>query len=68
MNYRIHTDAVKTNLIPPEVTCGQAVMKYTNEADVPNIAMFGMTARKWLELNPDNKGDVRDYATINELI
>ena len=68
MNYRIHTDAVKTYLIPLEVTREQAVMKYTNEADVPNIAMFGMTARKWRELTLEKNGDICDYATIIELI
>ena len=67
-NYRIHTDAIKENLIPNEVTREQAAMKYADEADVLNIAMFGMTARQWREQNPDKKGNIRDYANINELI
>ena len=68
INYRIHTDAIKSNLIPVEVTREQAAMKYAEEADVLNVAMFGMTAREWREANPDLKGNIRDYATINELI
>ena len=68
INYRIHTDAIKANLIPAEVTREQAVLKYADEADVLNIAMFGMTARQWREQNPDKKGNIRDYASINELI
>lgn len=68
INYRIHTDAIKANLTPAEVTREQAAMKYADEADVLNIAMFGMTARQWRDLNPDKKGNIRDYATINELI
>ena len=68
INYRIHTDAIKANLIPYEVTREQAAMKCADEADVLNIAMFGMTARLWREQNPDKKGNIRDYASINELI
>lgn len=68
INYRIHTDAIKANLIPSEITREQAAMKYADEADVLNIAMFGMTARQWREQNPDKKGNIRDYASINELI
>lgn len=68
INYRIHTDAIKHNLIPTEVTPMQASMIYSNEADVLNVAMFGVTARQWREANPDLKGNIRDYATINELI
>lgn len=68
LNYHIHTDAVKHNLIPLEVTPRQANMIYANEADVLNVAMFGMTAKEWRESNPDLKGNIRDYATINELI
>ena len=68
INYRIHTDAIKTNLIPAEVTREQAAMKYADEADVLNIAMFGMTAKQWREQNPEKKGNIRDYASINELI
>lgn len=68
INYRIHTDAIKQNLIPVEVTPKQASIIYANEADVLNVAMFGMTAKQWREANPDLKGNIRDYATINELI
>ena len=68
INYRIHTDAIKVNLIPAEVTREQAAMKYADEADVLNIAMFGMTAKQWREQNPEKKGNIRDYASINELI
>ena len=68
INYRIHTDAIKQNLIPTEVTSVQAGIIYANEADVLNVAMFGMTARQWREANPELKGNIRDYATINELI
>ena len=68
INYRIHTDAIKRNIIPEEVTPQQASIIYANEADVLNVAMFGMTARQWRETNPDKKGNIRDYATINELI
>ena len=68
INYRIHTDAIKQNLITVEVTPKQASVIYANEADVLNVAMFGMTAKQWREANPDLKGNIRDYATINELI
>lgn len=68
INYRIHTDAIKQNLIPQEVTSVQASIIYANEADVLNVAMFGMTAKQWQEANPELKGNIRDYATINELI
>lgn len=68
INYRIHTDAIKHNLIPAEVTPAQASIIYANEADVLNVAMFGVTAKQWREAHPDLKGNLRDYATINELI
>ena len=68
INYRIHTDAIKENLIPAEVTREQAAIKYADEADVLNIAMFGITAKQWRDANPDKKGNIRDYASINELI
>ena len=68
INYRIHTDAIKQNLIPMEVTPMQASIIYANEADVLNVARFGMTAKQWREANPEQKGNIRDYATINELI
>ena len=68
INYRIHTDAIKHNLIPAEITKAQASVIYANEADVLNMAMFGMTAKQWREANPALKGNIRDYASINELI
>ena len=68
INYRIHTDAIKSHLIPEEVTKEQANIIYAEEADVLNVAMFGITAKQWREANPELKGNIRDYATINELI
>ena len=68
INYRIHTDAIQKHLVPQEVTPQQAARIYAHEADVLNVAMFGMTAQEWREANPDLKGNIRDYATINELI
>ncbi|MBD5293702.1 MAG: KilA-N domain-containing protein [Bacteroides sp.] len=67
-NYRIHTDAIKQNLIPTKVTRAQASIIYANEADVLNVAIFGMTAKQWRDANPSIKGNIRDYASINELI
>jgi len=68
INYRIHTDAIKQNLIPTEVTAKQASIIYADEADMLNVAMFGMTAKMWREQHPELKGNIRDYASINELI
>lgn len=68
INYRIHTDAIKQNLIPPEVTSYQKSLIYADEADMLNVAMFGMTAKEWRDTHPDLKGNIRDYATINQLI
>ena len=68
INYHIHTDAIKQNLIPAELTREQINYVYANEADVLNMAMFGITAKHWRDANPDLKGNIRDYATINELI
>ena len=68
INYHIHTDAIKSHLIPAEITVAQASVIYAEEADVLNVAMFGMTAKQWREANPELKGNIRDYATINELI
>jgi len=68
LNYHIHTDAIKRNLIPAELTPYQTSVIYANEADVLNVAMFGITARQWRDANPDLNGNIRDYATINELI
>ena len=68
INYRIHTDAIKQNLIPQELTPQQKSFVYADEADMLNVAMFGKTAREWREENPDLKGNIRDYASINQLI
>ena len=68
INYRIHTDAIKQNLIPPELSPAQKSFVYADEADMLNVAMFGMTAKQWREANQDLKGNIRDYATINQLI
>jgi len=68
INYHIHTDAIKYNLIPAELTSQQTSIIYATEADVLNVALFGMTAKEWRESNPELKGNIRDYATINELI
>lgn len=68
VNYRIHTDAIKQNLIPAEVSEKQISFIYANEADVLNVALFGMTAKEWRDSNPELKGNIRDYATINQLI
>lgn len=68
INYRIHTDAIKQNLIPTEVSKFQASTIYANEADVLNVAMFGKTAKQWRDDYPDLKGNIRDHATVNELI
>ena len=68
INYKMHTSAVRNNLIPKEITSHQANIIYAEEADVLNVAMFGMTAKQWRDENPGLKGNIRDYATINELI
>jgi len=68
INYHIHTDAIKLNLIPTKLSHQQTSTIYANEADVLNIALFGMTAKDWREANPNLTGNIRDYATINELI
>mgnify|MGYP000969590923 CR=1 FL=1 len=68
LNYRIHTDAIKENLLPPELTLFQISMTYASEADVLNVALFGITAKQWKEKNPDKSGNVRDYATLNQLL
>ena len=62
INYRIHTDAISSNLLPPTLTPQQITYVYANEADVLNVALFGMTAKEWREKNPDLKGNIRDYA------
>ena len=68
VNYHIHTDAIKENLIPKELTSKQVSVIYASEADVLNVALFGMTAKQWRDNNPNLKGNIRDYASINELI
>jgi hypothetical protein len=68
INYHIHTDAVKTDLIPKILTAFEISLIYANEADVLNMALFGKTAKQWRDENPDKKGNIRDYAGINELI
>ena len=68
INYRIHTDAIKQNLVPKELTAADTSVIYASEADVLNMALFGITAKQWRETNPDLKGNIRDYATIIELI
>ena len=68
INYHIHTSAVGRHLIPPKVTADQVRYVYASEADMLNVALFGMTARQWRETNPDLDGNIRDYASINELI
>lgn len=68
INYKIHTDAIKKNLIPKELTKYETSIVYAEEADVLNMALFGMTAKQWRDKNPDKQGNIRDYANINELI
>ncbi len=68
LNYRIHTDAVKTHLIPAAVTPSQASIIYANEADMLNVALFGQTAKQWRDSNPDIEGNMRDDATIEQLL
>lgn len=68
LNYRIHTDAIKANLIPPELSPQHISMTYANEADVLNVALFGKTAKQWREENPDKVGNMRDCATLNQLL
>ena len=69
LNYRIHTDAIKANLIPPELTPSQISYTYASEADILNLALFGKTAAEWRKENPDKKSEnIRDYATIEQLL
>ncbi len=68
INYRIHTDAIKKNLIPEKLNSKQINIVYANEADVLNMALFGMTAKQWRDNNPDKEGNIRDYANVNELV
>ena len=68
INYKIHTDAIKQNLIPKELTLQQTALIYANEADVLNVALFGKTAKEWRDENPELQGNMRDYANMNQLI
>jgi hypothetical protein len=68
INYRIHTDAIQSNLIPPEVSKEQANYIYASEADLLNVALFGMTAKQWRIRFPDKKGNIRDYADVSQLV
>jgi len=68
LNYKIHTDAIKQNLIPKELTPAQINFVYASEADILNVALFGLTAKEWRENNPELDGNVRDYADVNQLV
>jgi hypothetical protein len=68
INYRVQTDAIQENLIPPELTPGQVNLVYATEADVLNMALFGMTAKEWRDSHPGDKGNVRDYANVSQLV
>jgi hypothetical protein len=68
VNYRIHTDAIKDNLIPKEITNKQTAYVYANEADLLNVALFGITAQEWRDANPDKSGNIRDEATLEQLV
>ncbi len=68
INYRIHTDAIKGNLIPPDLTPQQINLVYASEADVMNMALFGMTAKQWRDSHPGEKGNIRDYANMSQLV
>ena len=68
INYHIHTDAIKENLIPPELSRKQTTLIYASEADILNMALFGKTAKQWRDENPDKKGNIRDYANVSQLV
>jgi hypothetical protein len=68
INYRIHTDAIKESLIPNEITKVQTSLVYANEADLLNVALFGITAKDWRNSNPEQIGNIRDYATLEQLV
>jgi hypothetical protein len=68
INYRIHTDAIKENLIPPELSKKQTQIIYAGEGDILNMAMFGLTAKEWREMNPEKEGNIRDFATLEQLV
>ena len=68
INYRIHTDAIKENLIPPELSKNQILIIYASEADILNMALFGITAKQWRDENPDKDGNIRDHAALEQLV
>src|ERR1039457_4139698 len=68
INYRIHTDAIKEKLIPPTITKAQSAIVYASEADLLNMALFGMTAKQWRDANPGKEGNIRDYAELEQLV
>ena len=68
VNYKIHTDAIKDRLIPPRVTKSQATVIYATEADLLNVALFGITAAQWRQANPNQAGNMRDAATLEQLV
>lgn len=68
INHRIHTDAIRENLIPPALSKAQVSLIYATEADILNMALFGRTAAQWREANPDSKGNIRDYADVSQLV
>ena len=68
LNYRIHTDAIKARLIPAAVTPAQASLVYASEADVLNVALFGQTAKQWRDANPEQEGNMREYASVEQLL
>jgi hypothetical protein len=68
LNYHIHTDAIKMHLIPVAVTPAQAAITYANEADILNVALFGQTAKQWRDANPELEGNMREYATVEQLL
>lgn len=68
INYRIHTDAIQEYLIPKELSKREVSLLYAHEADILNMALFGKTAKKWREQNPDNDGNIRDYANVSQLV
>ena len=68
LNYRVHTDAIKSNILPSDLTPEQMSCVYADEADMLNVVLFGMTAKQWREKNKDKKGNMRDYASISQLL
>jgi len=68
INYKIHTDAINEYLLPPELTTQQKAYKYANEADLLNVALFGITAKEWRDQNRNRSGNIRDYANLNQLL